>query len=278
MKTRSQSISESLRDQILSGEIPPGTHLGEEPLAEQLQVSRTPIRAALAHLAQQGMLDYVPKRGYLVRSFGLQDVAAAYEVRATLEGMACRLVAEIGLSEEATQTLTRCIETGDALLAKGRLDAADFPVYRQMNVEFHETILLAAKNPLLRNFVEQTYNMPLTSDRVMFWTDYNVVVRTHDDHLRILDALIDRNVWRVEALMREHIYFSGRYVQRQYLNLGDADDLPYVPPAPLSAPRSAPHTEPHSPPPVRRTRTRRKAPFPPRLPGDAAPLEESNVT
>jgi len=232
MKTRSQSVSESLRDQILSGDIPPGTHLEEEPLAEQLRVSRTPIRAALAHLAQQGMLDYVPKRGYLVRSFGLRDVAAAYEVRATLEGMACRLVAEIGLSEASTAILTRCIETGDALLAKSRLDPADFSVYRQMNVEFHETILLAADNPLLRNFVEQTYNMPLTSDRVMFWTDYKVIVRTHDDHLRILDALIDRNVWRVEALMREHIYFSGRYVQKQYAQGDEALGLPYAPAIP----------------------------------------------
>lgn len=274
MKTRSQSISESLRDQILSGEIPPGTRLEEEPLADQLRVSRTPIRAALAHLAQQGMLDYVPKRGYLVRSFGLKDVAAAYEVRATLEGMACRLVAESGLSEEATQILTRCIETGDALIAKGRLDPTDFPAYRQMNVEFHETILLAAANPLLRNFVEQTYNMPLTSDRVMFWTDYKIVVRTHDDHLRILDALIDRNVWRVEALMREHIYFSGRYVQRQYLNHSEFLELPYVPPAPLSSPLSSPL----SPPLKNRTRARKKAPVPSLLPDNATPLEESNVT
>ncbi|WP_306464452.1 GntR family transcriptional regulator, partial [Acinetobacter baumannii] len=77
-----QDVTEILRDWILNGAVAGGERLEEIPLAERLGVSRTPVRAALTLLANEGLLDYQPKRGYLVRSFGADEVFAAYEVRA----------------------------------------------------------------------------------------------------------------------------------------------------------------------------------------------------
>jgi len=85
MKTLAQGVTETLRDWILHGQIKPNTRLEEVPLAAQLNVSRTPVRAALATLVSEGLIDHQPKRGYVVCSFDLDAIAAAYEVRAVLE-------------------------------------------------------------------------------------------------------------------------------------------------------------------------------------------------
>jgi len=68
MQTLAQNVTESLRDWILHGQLRPGSRLEELPLAEKLGVSRTPVRAALATLANEGLIDHQPKRGYMVRT------------------------------------------------------------------------------------------------------------------------------------------------------------------------------------------------------------------
>ena len=78
MKTLAQNVTDTLRDWILHGHVRPGGRLEEVPLAEQLGVSRTPVRAALGILASEGLIDHQPKRGYLVRAFNMEEIVAAY--------------------------------------------------------------------------------------------------------------------------------------------------------------------------------------------------------
>ena len=96
--TRSESVVEALRAAILAGQFQPGERLHEVKLTALLEVSRTPVRAALQKLASEGLLDYTPNRGYTLREFSLGEVVNAYEVRAVLEGLAARLSSEQGLS------------------------------------------------------------------------------------------------------------------------------------------------------------------------------------
>ncbi|MBI4968484.1 MAG: GntR family transcriptional regulator [Rhodospirillales bacterium] len=208
--TQAQSVTDILRQRILVGDIAPGTHLYEIPLAQELQVSRTPIRAALNTLAKDGLLEYRPNRGYAVRHFVAKDLSDVYEVRAVLEALACRIVASKGLEPKAEAVLRGCLDSGDRILAKGRLDPADLTPYRQMNAEFHETILEAADNPWITEMVKRTYHIPFVSDRAILWEDFAIQQRTHDDHHRIFAALLNREAWRAESIMREHIYFAGQ--------------------------------------------------------------------
>src|SRR6218665_1734040 len=90
MQTLSQNLTETLRDWLLHGRLKPGERIEEVPLALTMGVSRTPVRAALATLASEGLIDHQPKRGYLVKEFALAAILAAYEVRAVLEGLAGR--------------------------------------------------------------------------------------------------------------------------------------------------------------------------------------------
>ena len=205
MRTRTENVANQLRDGILQGRYPAGFHLQETPLSEEMAVSRTPVRAALAALAAEGLLDYVPKRGYSVRSFSLAEVEATYEIRANLEGMACRLGAERGLGDSARRTLEELLARGDAILAHGSLRAEDQDQWMDMNNRFHRALIDAAGNRLLVDIIERTYCIPLVSSRVVHWYDYQAVRGSHELHHRIYAYVRDGRGVNAEAAMREHI-------------------------------------------------------------------------
>lgn len=207
-QTSTQNIAQILRERILEGTIPPGATLRQDALAHQLGVSRTPLRTALAELARDGLVTYEANRGYAARSFDFEDIKAAFDVRASLEGLACRLAAS-RITPGQIDCLQRCVTEGDLILAKGRLDPDDLAPYRRMNVAFHETIISAGGNPWVADFVTRTHDVPLASDRVFYWEDYSIIHRSHDDHHRILAALRAGNAMRAEALMWEHVIYAG---------------------------------------------------------------------
>lgn len=216
MRTRSQDVTDTLRDWILTGAVGAGERLEEVPLADRLGVSRTPVRAALTLLATEKLIDYQPKRGYVVRRFEPEDVFAAYEVRACMEGLACRQAAEKGVSSDGIAALRLCLDDGDDMLAKGRLDPADLQPYQAMNERLHDIIISRSGNPWVERFVLQTHAIPFVSDRVILWHDYGVIRRSHDDHHRIVHALVERQGARAEDLMREHVYFAGLFLKRNF--------------------------------------------------------------
>jgi GntR family transcriptional regulator of vanillate catabolism len=216
MKTRSQDVTETLRDWILTGAVAGGERLEEIPVAEKLGVSRTPVRAALAVLEKEGLVDYQPKRGYAVRFFELEQIFAAYQARAVLEGLACRLVVESGMPEDIQEKLRSCVAEGDRILSKGSLHPDDFQPYQLMNVTFHNAILTFSGNPWVLRLVAQTHSIPFVSDRLILWHDYGVILRSHDDHHRILEALNAGHAARAEDLMREHVYFAGLFLRENF--------------------------------------------------------------
>jgi GntR family transcriptional regulator of vanillate catabolism len=216
MSTRSQTVTQMLRTRVLEGTYLPGTHLQEIPLAAELQVSRTPVRAALAALEREGLLHYTANRGFVVREFGLDDIVDVYLVRAVLEGHGAALAARRGLDADASRALERCLADGDLILRGGVLRSQDLPAYRAMNRGFHEGILAASGSGATRDHVAQTRRIPFVSDRIILWDDYKLIERSHDDHHRIFHAVRDRDPSRAEAIMREHVTFMGQVV-RNYL-------------------------------------------------------------
>jgi GntR family transcriptional regulator of vanillate catabolism len=206
MASRTQNTANDLRDRILRGRIAPGMHLQEIPLSQELGVSRTPVRAALALLASEGLLEYAPKRGYTVRSFALAEIAAAHEVRANLEGMACRLAAERGLSPDEDAELTRILAIGDRILEKGCLMEEDREAWTEMNDLFHGFIIQLASNRLLADLIDRACKIPLASNRVVHWYDFEAIKGSHQLHHRICGYIRERRAVNAEALMREHIF------------------------------------------------------------------------
>lgn len=199
------SVTDRLREAILGGEIATGVRLNEVRLSQMMEVSRTPVRAALQALAGEGLLDYVPNRGFLVRTFPLSEIVDAYDIRAQLEGLATRFAAERGLSAQDREVVEQALADGDALLNKGVFETGDMSRYRIINGNFHDTILGAAKNRMLGEMIRICHHVPVSSNRNIVAFEHRNVRRRHDDHHRIYEAILAREPHRAEALMREHI-------------------------------------------------------------------------
>ena len=218
MKTRSSSVADQLRIMILEGDYRPGTHLQEVPVAQAMGVSRTPVRAAFAILEREGLLCYAPKRGFSVRIFGLEEIADKFIVRSVLEGAAAGLCAQRGLSEEHLSRLEAALEEGSRIISAGRGDPRDREAYRATKDAFHRTVIDGSGSDTTAEIVWQLTRIPLLSDRNVLLRDDKLIARSHDDHHRIRDAIVDRHAGRAEALMREHVAFLGRIAQEYLLS------------------------------------------------------------
>ena len=124
----SQSVKAQLRlrEMILAGELPGGARIAELAIVEKLGVSRTPIRAALMRLEQEGLLQLLPGGGYAVRTFSETDVADAIALRGTLDGLAARLAAERGVDAAVLADAHACLDAIDNTLAPSTLDDVGF--------------------------------------------------------------------------------------------------------------------------------------------------------
>jgi GntR family transcriptional regulator of vanillate catabolism len=217
--TRSQSVVDQLRDLILTGAIAPGEYILETQTAARLGISRTPLRPALASLAQEGLLQARGARGFRVRELSLTDVMDAFLVRANLEGLAVAILAQTGVDDAGLAAMKRILEHGDSLLRNPRQTGfeADF---RSMNEEFHQIIVAGSKNTCLFEVTTKTLLMPLLSSRVVHFEDAVALARSHDDHWAIYKAIAGREVDRGRSVMMEHILRSRDFV-RQYWKLSD---------------------------------------------------------
>src|SRR4051812_48478904 len=202
---RALSVMDKIREAILRGAVTAGERLNEVRLSRSLAVSRTPVRAALQALAGEGLLDYAPNRGFTVREFPLDAIVDAYDIRASLEGLAARFAAERGLSPAEKAVVERSLAAGDKLLERGFFETGDLTIYRGINGDFHDTLLAAARNRMLAEMIRICHHVPVSSSRNIVAFEHRDVRRRHDDHHRIYEAIIAHEPWRAEMLMREHV-------------------------------------------------------------------------
>lgn len=202
---RSLAIADHVREAILSGVLPAGQRINEVHLARDLGVSRTPTRAALHALGAEGLLDYEANRGFTVRTYSIESIGEAYEIRAVLEGLACRFAAERSLTPDHRAAFEESLREADAIIGDFRGTADQMAAYRAANVAFHDTVLLAAGNAMLHDTIRLTLTRPgATFRNIVTFTARDVRSR-HDDHHRIFDAIAAGDGWRAEILMREHV-------------------------------------------------------------------------
>src|SRR6202035_1995178 len=201
---RALSVMDQIRESILGGSVVTGERLNEVRLSRTLAVSRTPVRAALQALAGEGLLDYEPNRGFTVREFPLDAIVDAYEIRAALEGVAARFAAERGLRADENAVIERSLAAGDRLLERGSFEAGDLTTYRNINGDFHDTLLAAARNRMLAEMIRICHHVPMSSSRNIVAFEHRDVRRRHDDHHRIYEAIIAREPWRGGMLVGGH--------------------------------------------------------------------------
>jgi len=214
----SQSVKAQLRlrEMILAGELPGGARIAELAIVEKLGVSRTPIRAALMRLEQEGLLQRLPGGGYAVRTFSETDVADAIALRGTLEGLAARLAAERGVPPAVLADAHACLDAIDATLAPPALNDQGFAHYVELNAQFHVLLGRMLGGSVVARELERVKGLPFASPSAF------VLVQTHspqardmlvvaqDQHRQLLDAIEHHEGARAEAILREHSHLAQR--------------------------------------------------------------------
>lgn len=205
-----ETVLIQLRDLILRGEFEPGQRLAEQQLAERLGASRTPVRAALVTLEQEGLIEVNDTGGYVTRPFTAQEVRDAIVVRGHLEGLAARLVAEHGVPRQLQGELQACLDAGDRLLASSPLTLESYADYTAMNDRFHAAILAASGNRALQRAVALNNRLPFAPASAMLpmqgtlALDRDWMLYAHRQHHMLFDALRRGEGARAQALASEH--------------------------------------------------------------------------
>jgi GntR family transcriptional regulator of vanillate catabolism len=205
---------------ILAGALKPGERLSEVAIVDRLGVSRTPVRAALMRLEQEGFLDPLPAGGYAVRAVSESDVFDAIEIRGTLEGLAARLAAERGAPRAGIAAAKTCLDGIDDLLASEAMSGAQFERYIALNGEFHRRLVEMADAPVLAWQIERATAFPFASPNsfVMAQSGLPGAVRllrsANDQHRSILDAIENREGARADAVTREHSRLARRNLEQ----------------------------------------------------------------
>jgi len=222
----------ALRELILGGELKPGARIAELWLVERLRVSRTPVRLALVRLAEEGLLDALPNGGYAVKDFAESDVVDAIELRGTLEGLAARFAAERGVRPLLITAARACLDRIDAALAQPELTDDSFTRYAQENARFHELLAEMAGSPLLARQLEKVKALPFASPNGFVLAQSvgpdarDVLVVAQAQHRAAIEAIVQREGARAEALMREHARIARRNLQQVLRNHGSLQLVP----------------------------------------------------
>nr|WP_297352290.1 GntR family transcriptional regulator [uncultured Caldimonas sp.] len=209
-----------MRELILNGELAPGVRIAELALVERLGVSRTPIRAALIRLEQEGLLEAMTAGGYKVRRFSESDIEDAIEVRGTLEGLAARLAAERGVAPAVMRDARECVAAIDAIFAQHGFGPEEFERYVELNERFHALLAEMSGSDVVRRQLERAVSMPFASPNAFMSVQAaqpgarDTLAVAQDHHVQVLDAIERREGARAEALMREHARLARRNLQR----------------------------------------------------------------
>jgi DNA-binding GntR family transcriptional regulator len=195
-RTTHEFVLETLKRTILSGELPAGTRLIQADLAQQLNVSTTPVREALRDLVGIGLIEFDAHRGAVVKGIDLEELLEIYELRRLLEPYSIRRVAENITDEE--------LDAAEAL--QRQMDAADdFPSWVDLNWQFHRLLEDAARMKRLQDMVQSVQNLAAIYVAHSLQLDPERMAEGNEEHRALLDALRARDGERAAEVLTQHL-------------------------------------------------------------------------
>ncbi len=216
-RTASAAATELIREAIIDGRLAPGQRLKEVQLAQELGISRTPIREALLLLQAEGLVEASPNRGSAVRAYDVRELEDMYELRAVLEGQASRRAAS-RITPEAVAELRASCDRFEKLVAAAEVPGRLTELVRE-NALFHDVILDASASERLAGMVRQVVVTPLVYKSYIWYSPEQARLSFHA-HVQLVHALGNADADRADAIMREHV-FQARDVLLGHLSAGE---------------------------------------------------------
>lgn len=201
-----------IQRKILSQEYAPGQKLSELSVAEEMGISRTPVRSAIRELEHEGFVEQVPRYGTIVRKTDRRDISELYDMRQALEGFAAQQAAE-RMGDDEVAELTALCNQMDALIQElhaspDGLNEESLGRFVDADMQFHVAILRSTAN---RRLMKSVSDSRLLSE----WGRYarrphsaEMMSNTWNQHRKIVDAIQSRNGLEAYKAMSEHMEFS----------------------------------------------------------------------
>ncbi|MDR3599706.1 MAG: GntR family transcriptional regulator [Desulfosporosinus sp.] len=197
------SVFSILRNAILDKKLEPGQRLVERNIAEQLGVSRTPVREAIRKLELERLVTHIPRKGVVVSGFTRADIVEILVIRTSLEALICSIT--------ATKIKPRELERLESL-AKQISDEhgkGNFKKSNQLNDKFHEIIYRAAESPRLYNFLD-TLREYITKFTQVAYSKPGRPEEAWEEHQEIIEALRSHDSSRADAAAKKHVENSNK--------------------------------------------------------------------
>lgn len=204
-----EKVYEYLRNQIMSGKLPPNYRLPENELASNLQVSRAPIREALNMLVNDGFVIRVPRHGAVVAPVTRKEIDENWELRILLEPYAAKTACTLIPTEEIESVRKYIADT---------IVSNDFNMYMDSDYCLHQLIYQYVPNLQLQKFLN---TVMLSSRRYRFYTENNaptsaeIIKAVCEEHLSILDALLSGDSDLAFDSMKKHTEKSYQRISLQ---------------------------------------------------------------
>ncbi|HOQ09922.1 MAG TPA: GntR family transcriptional regulator [Syntrophomonadaceae bacterium] len=191
-------VLDAIREAIINGTLKPRERLMEIQLAEELGVSRTPVREALRKLELEGFIVMVPRKGAYVADISFKDIADVFEIRAALEALAAGLAAERITDEELEEMERLVAEKAEAIANQ------DMEKLIKVDTMFHEAIYKASRNQRLTSIISNLREQ-IQRYRTTSLAYPGRMQRSLEEHRSIVEAIQSRDSQIAQQVAREHI-------------------------------------------------------------------------
>lgn len=197
-KSLTETVAEALREWVISGDMELGSQLSEARIAQDLSVSRTPVREAINRLEMEGLLTVEPQRGTFVFSLEPAELAKLCDARLTLESAALSYAMQADAAGLA-QKLSACVSDMTKARAKD-----DVPLYLQLDSKFHQILMDCSDNRFL-NDAYQTIAQKMAALRNRLGRHPDHMAKSYREHQDICEAVGRGDEKTAQTILRLHI-------------------------------------------------------------------------
>lgn len=207
-KTMQEVIYDTLRQRIVSGEYEPGKRLVANDLAEEFDISRMPVREALARLASTGLVELVPYKGAIVNELTAEDFVEIFHIRSVLEGLAARLSCPY-MKDEDLEKMRAANEEIKNMIEKDNIE------FQRVNRLFHSTVWMRTKSERLNKLLSNLYS-EAAQYRHMTMIHPGRMKEVYEEHQNFLKAMYARDADQAEECVRDHYERTLKWLEEYF--------------------------------------------------------------
>lgn len=203
-----QKAYQIIKDLIMQRQLLPGEKIPQEKLAQDLGISRTPLVSALKFLEQEKLVESLPRRGFFVRLFSIEEMVYIFELREVLEGLAARRAATYITDPQIDQLNTFFSNFDPAI------DISDIKAYSQEDRRFHNFVIEVGAKEFLKSILTTTNIISFSYQVVSSEGLVRPPNETMQEHKVVIDAISQRDADGAEKFMRQHFQNSAAVLRK----------------------------------------------------------------